>query len=173
MKYEAELQKALRIHTVEALNGVFEKIYNSYFKLGLFIASQYLQHEDALDVVENVFTKFYIQIIEENKCDIRDIKRYLCSTVKNESVRELYQNKNKSSFDDDKHYLKDNNMFADYELLVKELTKEEQFIITEHVLLDRTFKDIALEMNKPINTVKSLYRRGCQKARRRLTWVKE
>ena len=55
------------------------------------------------------------------------------------------------------------------ETLFANLSNEEQYIVSEHVLLDRKFKDLANELNKPLFTVTSIYRRGIMKIKRRIS----
>ena len=94
MKIEAELQNALRLNSKDKVNYVFEKIYNDYFKLGMFIALQYLNEHDAIEVVDDIFVSFFEKILKEKKLEILNIKQYLCTSIKNNSLRMLV-NKNK------------------------------------------------------------------------------
>ena len=71
-------------------------------------------------------------------------------------------------YNDDIDYQKEEEPIYLIETLFAELSNEEQYIITEHAILDRKFKDIANELNKPLFTVTSIYRRGIMKIKRKL-----
>jgi len=172
MKNEAELQIALRNGNKDEIDSIFERIYNSYFKLGMFIARQYLDYENSLEIVDEAFVNFYKRILLEQKCEIKNIKQYLCVSIKNASIKESNRINVMVPFDENINYQKNKNV-SSVEQLLQEFNEIEQYIITEHVLLDKTFNEIAIELNKPMNTIKSIYRRGCQKARRKLSWIKK
>ena len=169
MKIEAELQNALRLNSKDKVNYVFEKIYNDYFKLGMFIALQYLNEHDAIEVVDDIFVSFFEKILKEKKNEILNIKQYLCASIKNNSLKKLKEQRNTLPYNDDIDYQKEEESIYLNETLFAELSNEEQYIITEHAILDRRFKDIANELNKPLFTVTSIYRRGIMKIKRRLS----
>lgn len=81
--------------------------------------------------------------------------------------KKVRKTKNMVVYDDDINYSNKNDIFLIDNLLAG-LNKLEQIIITEHALLERKFKDIAKDLNKPLFTVTSIYRRGIQKIRRRI-----
>ena len=169
MKIEAELQNALRQNSKEKVNHAFEKIYNGYFKLGMFIALQYLNEHDAIEVVDDIFVSFFEKVLKEKKLEILNIKQYLCASIKNSSLKKLKEQRNILPYNDDIDYQKEEEPIYLIETLFAELSNEEQYIITEHAILDRKFKDIANELNKPLFTVTSIYRRGIMKIKRRLS----
>ena len=169
MKIEAELQNALRLNSKDKVNYVFEKIYNDYFKLGMFIALQYLNEHDAIEVVDDLFVSFFEKILKEKKNEILNIKQYLCTSIKNSSLRKLKEQRNTLPYNDDIDYQKEEEPIYLIETLFANLSNEEQYIIMEHAILDRKFKDIANELNKPLFTVTSIYRRGINKIKRRLS----
>ena len=169
MKIEAELQNALRLNSKDKVNYVFEKIYNDYFKLGMFIALQYLNEHDAIEVVDDIFVSFFEKVLKEKKLEILNIKQYLCASIKNSSLKKLKEQRNILPYNDDIDYQKEEEPIYLIETLFAELSNEEQYIITEHAILDRKFKDIANELNKPLFTVTSIYRRGIMKIKRRLS----
>ena len=167
MKIEAELQNALRLNSKEKVNYVFEKIYNDYFKLGMFIALQYLNEHDSLEIVDDTFVSFFEKIFNEKKCEIKNIKQYLCISIKNASLKKIKEIKSTLLYTDDIDYQKEEGPIYLIEKLFANLTNEEQYIISEHALMDKKFKDIASELNKPLFTVTSIYRRGIMKIKRR------
>ena len=169
MKIEAELQNALRQNSKEKVNYVFEKIYSGYFKLGMFIALQYLNEHDAIEIVDDIFVSFFEKVLKEKKSEILNIKQYLCASIKNSSLKKLKEQRNTLPYNDDIDYRKEEESIYLIETLFAELSNEEQYIITEHAILDRKFKDIANELNKPLFTVTSIYRRGIMKIKRRLS----
>ena len=166
MKIEAELQNALRLNSKEKVNYVFEKIYNDYFKLGMFIALQYLNEHDAIEIVDDTFVSFFEKVLKEKKCEIKNIKQYLCISIKNAALKIIKEQKNVLPYNDDIVYQKEESIYL-IETLFASLTNEEQYIISEHALMNKKFKDIASELNKPLFTVTSIYRRGIMKIKRR------
>ena len=166
MKIEAELQKALRLNSKEKVNCVFEKIYSDYFKLGMFIALQYLNEHDAVEIVDDTFVSFFEKVLKEKKCEIKNIKQYLCISIKNAALKIIKEQKNVLPYNDDIVYQKEESIYL-IETLFASLTNEEQYIISEHALMNKKFKDIASELNKPLFTVTSIYRRGIMKIKRR------
>ncbi|HHT67363.1 MAG TPA: sigma-70 family RNA polymerase sigma factor [Erysipelotrichaceae bacterium] len=174
MKIEAELQNALRLNSKDKVNCVFEKIYNSYFKLGMFIALQYLDEHNSIEIVDDAFVSFFEIVLKNKRCDIKNIKQYLCASIKNASIKKLKELKNLVSFNEDIDYHQnDCNDIYLIEKLFAELSNEEQHIITEHIILDKTFNEISDELKKPLNSVKSTYRRAILKARRKELWLKK
>lgn len=169
MKIEAELQNALKLNSKDKVNIVFETIYNDYFKLGMFIALQYLNEHDAIEIVDDTFVSFFSKLLKEKKCEIKSIKQYLCASIKNAAIKEANERKKIIPYNDEIDYQKEDDSLFLIENMLAGLNKEEQFIITEHVLLDRKFKDIANELKKPLFTVTSIYRRGIIKIKRRLS----
>ena len=169
MKIEAELQNALRSNSKDQVNLVFETIYTGYFKLGMFIALQYLNEHDAIEIVDDVFVSFFNRLLKEKKCEIKNIKQYLCTSIKNAAIKESNERKKIIPYNDEIDYQKEDDSLFLIENMLAGLNKEEQFIITEHILLDRKFKDIANELKKPLFTVASIYRRGIIKIKRRLS----
>ena len=166
MKIEAELQNALRLNSKDKVNCAFEKIYSDYFKLGMFIALQYLNEHDAIEIVDDTFVSFFEKILSEKRCEIKNIKQYLCTSIKNASLKKIKEQKNVLPYNDDIVYQKEEPVYL-IETLFASLTNEEQYIISEHALMDKKFKDIASELNKPLFTVTSIYRRGIMKIKRR------
>ena len=173
MKIEAELQKALRLNSKDKVNCVFEKIYSDYFKLGMFIALQYLSEHDAVEIVEDVFVSFFEKVLKEKKCEIKNIKQYLCTSIKNASLKKIKELKNILPYNDDIDYQKEEEPIYLIETLFANLNNEEQYIISEHILLDKTFNEIASELNRPLNSIKSTYRRALIKARRKESWLRK
>ncbi len=86
---------------------------------------------------------------------------------KKRSPEKVRETKNTIAYDDDINYSNKNDIFL-IDNLFAGLNKLEQIIITEHALLERKFKDIAKDLNKPLFTVTSIYRRGIQKIKRRI-----
>ncbi len=165
MKIEAELQNALRQNSKEKVNYVFEKIYSGYFKLGMFIALQYLNEHDAIEIVDDIFVSFFEKVLKERKSEIKNIKQYICVSIKNSSLKKLKEQRNTLPYNDEINYQKEEDRYS-IETLFAKLNEKEQYIITEHALLDRTFKDIANELNQSLSTIKSIYRRGIIKIKR-------
>lgn len=165
MTIEAELQNALKLFSENEVNCVFEKIYVNYFKLGMFVALQYLAEQEAVDIVDDVFVSFFEKMLRERKSEIKNIKQYICVSIKNSSLKKLKEQRNTLPYNDEINYQKEEERYS-IETLFAKLNEKEQYIITEHALLDRTFKDIANELNQSLSTIKSIYRRGIIKIKR-------
>ena len=168
MNIEAELQKALKHNSLEKVNNIFEKIYCGLFKLGMFVALQYLDENNAIEIVDDIFVSFFEKIINEKRCEIQNIKQYICVSIKNASLKRIKEQKKMIPYNDDIDYQKNDGPIYSFETLFAELNNEEQYIITEHVLIGRTFKDISNELCKPLFTIASIYRRGIMKIKRRV-----
>ena len=173
MKIEAELQNALRQNSKEKVNHAFEKIYNGYFKLGMFIALQYLNEHDAIEVVDDIFVSFFEKVLKEKKNEILNIKQYLCTSIKNSSLKKLKEQRNTLPYNDDIDYQKEEKPIYLIETLFANLSNEEQYIITERIILNKTFNEISTELHKPLNSIKSTYRRALIKARRKESWLRK
>ena len=167
LKIENELLNALRENSKEKINCVFERIYNDYFKLGMFVAMQYLDESHSIDVVEDVFVNLFEKILKDRVFKIKNIKQYLCSSIKNASLKKIAESKSLVSFNEDVDYTCKKEISIEINNLFLDLNKDEIYIITEHAMMDKKFKVIATELNKPINTVTSIYRRGILKIKRR------
>ena len=167
MKVEAELQKALKLNSKDKINYVFGRIYNDHFKLGMFIALQYLNEEDAVEVVDNVFVSFFERILKEKECDVSNIRRHLCISIKDSSLKKLKDRRNAPPCKGNIGYQKEEKPTPIIGTSFAELSNEEQYIITEHALLNRKFKDISNDLNKSLFTVASMYSRGMTKIKRR------
>lgn len=173
MKIEAELQNALKLNSENKVNCAFEKIYVDYFKLGMFIALQYLDEHDAVEIVEDVFVSFFEKLLKKKECEIKNIKQYLCTSIKNASLNKIKELKNMLPYNDDIDYQKGEESIYLIETLFADLNNEEQYIISEHIILDKTFNEIASELNRPLNSIKSTYRRAIMKARKKELWLKK
>ena len=107
------------------------------------------------------------------KSEISNIKQYLCTSIKNNSLKRLKEQRNTLPYNDDIDYQKEEEPIYLIETLFAELSNEEQYIITEHIILDKTFNEIASELNRPLNSIKSTYRRAIMKARKKELWLKK
>lgn len=154
----------------ERINDLFEQIYNEHFRLLYFVAYSYINNEQIVeDLVQNAFVDFFNRCLEGNQIkDIKNVKSYLCSIVKHESLKEkkrLFLND--SSFDIDSIPNNEKQKISEIYLneLLKILNKDELGILVDHVFLDQTFKEISQERGVPLNTIKSKYRRAIVKFR--------
>ena len=178
MKYSIILNLALRNGSAEKVKEVFTSIYNDYFKIGVFLAKQYLEDDDAIDVAEDVFVSFYETVINEKKCEIKNIKQYLCTSIKNNAIK-VSNDKKKYAYLNEEAYqeqeIEDDHKEEIEELnqVFEELDKIEQYIIVEHAIFDKSLVGIAKEMNKSKNTIKSIYYRAIIKLRKELTWIRK
>ena len=72
MNLETKLKNSIIKKDEVLLDSVFEEIYNKYFNLSAFIISKYVKNKlDVVELVNDVFFKFYEKIIET---EINNIK---------------------------------------------------------------------------------------------------
>lgn len=167
-----EITKKLKKSNKEDTLLLFEDIYNKYYKLLYFVAFSYLKEEQKTeDVVQDVFLTFFEKCInEELESQVKNIKSYLCSCVKNAALKEM-KRQNKISNVEDIELFADLNKKDVIEInlrkILKDLDKETIGIINDHIFLNLSFKEIAKQSNSSINTIKSKYRRAIQKIRRK------
>lgn len=171
MSIEEKLRLALYFADEKKIHEVFNEIYTTYGKLIYFTISKYLNnHEDIEDLTQEVFLKFFNNL---NKNDIRNIKYYLVTAAKNTALNFLRNQKLEIELDEKDmiEELCDNKESDSYEDIINDvkeiLNDEESYIVLQHVVSDRSFKDIADEYGKNINTIMAKYYRAIKKIQKR------
>lgn len=174
MGVEKELARALASKNRISIDHCFGHIFDLYYKLCVFIAAPYVDTSDeAEDIAQDVFVKFFNSVLENKEFNIQNIKQYLCKASRNRAINLAKHN---SVI---KNVPFDESVFPSYDLspsfaseqlrkLWANLSIHEKQLLIDHVFLDRPFKDIADDTCQSINTIKSQYRRLILKLRKEL-----
>lgn len=171
MSIEEKLRLALNFADEKKTHEVFNEIYITYGKLVYFTISKYINHhEDIEDLTQEVFLKFFNNLDKNN---IRNIKYYLVTAAKNNALNFLRDQKLEIELDEkelvEELLVKDES--TSYEEIIEELEEilndEESYIVLQHVVNDRSFKNIAAEYGKNINTIMAKYYRAIKKIQKR------
>lgn len=171
MSMEQKLRLALKFADEQMIHETFNEIYITYGKLVYFTISKYIENRsDVEDLTQEVFLKFFNGL---NKTEVKNIKYYLLTSAKNTAINFLRSKK--IEFELDERILfdtlcdkEDGNLCGD---IIKDLksflTKEEVYIILQHVLYDKSFKEISNECGKHISTIMAKYYRSINKIRKK------
>ena len=172
MSMEQKLRMALKFADEQMIHKTFNEIYTNYGKLVYFTISKYIKNSnDIEDLTQEVFLNFFNGL---NKTEIKNIKYYLVTSAKNISFNFL-RNK-KIEFELDERILFDAlcdkeegdpcivDIIKDLKLF---LNKEDVYILLEHVLYNRSFKEISKECGKHISTIMAKYYRSIKKIRKK------
>lgn len=127
-----------------------------------FIKNKIKKHEDAEDIVQNVFVSLYKAI---NRFDQeKPIKPYLFQIVKNE-LKMFYRRHKPTLPLNEEIYIEEKEKNIYDEKILTSLKEKERDILLMCVS-GYSYKEIARRLKKPINTVKSIIRRAREKARK-------
>jgi len=143
----------------------YRYIVNRYSKkIRNFIYQKLFDKEDVDDLVQNVFLNFYKATgrFDENK----KVVPYLFQIVKNE-LKMYYRSKKVTVSLDETFYLQDDRLVVDnweesneeIKINLKKLPNNQRNSL--HLLSEGfSYEEIALKLKKPINSVRTLIRRG-------------
>lgn len=169
MILEKKLEKAIKNEDIIQMDYVFEEIYNKYYNLVSYIISQYIKNiNDIEELVNDTFVNFYNNCF---KVKIDNIKYYLVKSSKNISID--FIKKKQVIYEYNEDYI--NNYKEDREktiydeimiLLEKCLSKEEIKIILLYNIDCYSLKEISKMLNKPYNSVVSIYNRAIKKVKK-------
>ena len=172
MSMEQKLRLALKFADEQMIHETFNEIYITYGKLVYFTISKYIENSnDIEDLTQEVFLNFFNRL---NNTEIKNIKYYLVTSAKNTAINFL-RNK-KIEFELDERILfetlceKDegNSCIEIIKDLKLFLNNEEVYIILQHTLYDKSFKEISNECGKHISTIMTKYYRSISKIRKRV-----
>lgn len=171
MIIEQKLKLALKFADEQKIHEVFNQIYVKYGKLVYFMISKYVDNpQDIEDLTQEVFLKFFNGL---HKTEINNIKYYLVTSAKNIAINFLRSKQVTCELDerilfDNLCEKEDGNDCID---IIKDLRSflkdEEVYIVLQHVINCRSFKDISNECGKHINTIMAKYYRAITKIRKR------
>lgn len=171
MSIETKLNNALKSKNETIINSVFEEIYQKYGKIVYLRLFEYLGKKDVVeDLLQDVFVSFFNNL---NKIKLNNIKYYLLVSAKNKALDYLKSQNNDLIIDS--NYVYDNEEIIESktsiefnELIFKMksiLTKEEIDIVLKHIVDGYSFKKIAKEQSKSINSVLTKYYRALKKVK--------
>ena len=145
----------------------FNCVYNKYYKLVCFCISQYIKSkEDIEEIANDTFLNFFNNLskLDENK----NIKYYLLVIAKNNAISFLRKNNKYVTLTDEAlKFIPYEQTYESNEIIDKlknVLSKEELYLIVEHLIIGSTFKEISTDINVSINTIMSKYQRAMKKA---------
>lgn len=172
MILEKKLEKAIKNSNNNQIDYVFEEIYNKYYNLVSYIISQYIKNNnDVEELVNDTFVNFYNSLF---KVQIDNIKYYLVKSSKNISLDFIKKKKIVYEYNEDyvNNYKEEDEatMYDEIMILLEKcLSKEEIKIILLHNIDCYTLKEIANIINKPYNSVISIYNRAIKKVKKEVT----
>jgi RNA polymerase sigma-70 factor, ECF subfamily len=164
------------------INGVddsFRILINRYTTLVYNFVYRFVGKDNASDVTQDVFIKVW-KNIKNFDIEKSSFKTWLFTIVRNTTIDFLRKKKSIvfSSLDSEdfvfSENIRDENPLSDEEIskleekkiinkYLDKLNEIEKTIIMLHFEEELTFKEIGEVLNKPLNTVKSYYRRGLLK----------
>ena len=149
---DKDIIKKIKNGEIDYYSYIVKKYTNSIFK---FIERKLFKKDEVDDLVQNVFISFYKAIEKFN--EQRPIKPYLFQIVQNEL--KMYFRSYKKSVPIDERIIsqhKDEDIqIEDFKLLNKQ---EKQ--VFGYISEGYKYQDIAELFKKPLNTIKSIVRRG-------------
>lgn len=141
---------------IDQYSYIVKKYTTSIYR---YIERRLFKKEDTDDLVQNVFISFYKAI---DRFDVKKlIKPYLFQIVQNE-LKMYYRSKKLSVPLNEDFYLVDDRLIDnahDIENHIKLLNNQEKEIFL-HIIDGYSYEEISRKIKKPLNTVKSLVRRG-------------
>lgn len=166
------ISKIIKKRNQEDIKNLFEQIYKKYFRLLYFVSFGYLKNEQNVeDVVQNIFVIFFQKCFDHKFISkINDVKSYLCTCARNDSIREIKKLNLKDESIDINNFQSSVEKHVEHDLryIISNLNDEEIDLLNRHIFLELSFKEIANELNSSINTVKSKYRRAILKIRKKV-----
>lgn len=139
----------------------FEYFVKAHSKpLYFYVKKKITNNHDASDILQNSFIKAYKSI---DKFDTaKEFYPYLFTIVKNEMTDYYRKKKYDIQLTEDSAMYEENFVSEEKELnsLTKNIKAEYKKVIKLYYLEGFSYNEIAEKINKPINTVKTLLRRG-------------
>lgn len=149
-----------------------------------FVRRLYNNEHDARDITQEVFIKVWKSIHKYNPN--QNFKTWLFTIARNTTIdwlrkrkEQVFSDLNPNDDEDFEDTLVDNEPLPDAIFAQKELRInlesflnilpiDQKTIILLHIIEDMTFDEISLILEKPLNTIKSYYRRGITRLRESL-----
>lgn len=168
MNLSKALYVAYQQGNTKKIEQLFDKIYEQYADLVFVLISKYVFiKEDIEELTNDVFISFFTHLEDLNPK--KNFKYYLMTSAKNQALSYLRRWNRYVTVDMDSIEAQ-HHEDSSYTELIEEwkrcITEEEIRLILKHVLEGYELKEIANLEHRPINTVKSCYRRAIQKLRK-------
>ena len=158
--HDKEIIKKIKNGEIDFYSYIVKKYTTQIYQ---YIKAKLFKKEEVDDLVQNVFISFYKAI--ENFNEEKPIKPYLFQIVKNE-LKMYFRSYKKNIPLDEKIVFEDK-----YEELkikdIKFLNSQEK-VIFEYINEGYSYEEVAKFVKKPLNTVKSIVRRGRLKIKKNL-----
>jgi len=150
--YDKKIIRKIKNGEIDFYAYIVKKYTTSIYQ---YIWARLYKKEEVDDLVQNVFISFYKAIEKFN--DEKPIKPYLFQIVKNE-LKMYYRSYKKNLPLDEGVVFEDN--YEEFKIKdIKSLNNQEKLIF-EYINKGYTYEEIANLVKKPINTIKSIVRRG-------------
>lgn len=151
---DKDIIKKIKNGQIDNYSYIVKKYTTSIYR---YIERKLFKKDEVDDLVQNVFISFYkaVEKFDEKK----PIKPYLFQIVQNE-LKMYYRSKKPTTSLNDNIYLVDDrsqdNNINDY---LSHLNQEERNIF-QYINKGYSYEEIGKQLKKPINTIKSIVRRG-------------
>ncbi|MDB5204187.1 MAG: putative Sigma-70 family, polymerase ECF-type sigma factor [Candidatus Taylorbacteria bacterium] len=166
----------------ESLNILVNKYLSHIYN---FVKRLYNNESDATDITQEVFIKVWKNIRKYNPN--QNFKTWLFTIARNTTVdwmrkKKVYTFSDLESPDDDESFgdklidseplpeaiFTQKELKTNLEKLLIVLHPDQKTVILLHISEDMTFDEISKVLKKPLNTIKSHYRRGIEKLRKNI-----
>lgn len=173
MSWEKKLAQALKRGDGDEVWKVCSEIFDEYHRLVFAVSYQILgDREDAEDASQEAFVSFFSKL--DSQKEFSSIKYYLLSSARfisyrikrEKETREEEFPEERLGFSEDITKRLDESQAM--QALQASLTEEEFALVLEHVLEEKTFREIAEERGVSENSISSKYKRTLDKARKAL-----
>lgn len=157
----------------------FEKIYRASFpSLSKYVLFRVAQASDMEDLLQNVYTDFYRNVLMKKK-EVNDVDAYLMQMTQNE-LKKYYRFKKKAPItlidEDDNAWVQEipdadnphlhvieRSTLEEIETALKRLDFPQQQVLIAKLKLEMTFAEIALSLRVNENTIKARYYRALER----------
>lgn len=147
----------------EGNEKAFDCLYNKYYRLVYYQAFLIVKNqEDAEDITQSVFIKFYTSVSNLNVTI--NVKNYLSQMSRNLAI-DVYRKKTKQEANIDAENLvdkSDQSPLIDFHGLLEE---EENQILILRINFSYSFKEIASDLNKTVGYVQAKYYKALDKVK--------
>lgn len=163
---------ALKGNNEHEIDLAFQHLYNKYSKLVyLCILTIVGDRRDAEELTDDTFIKVFNnrkRLIEQ-----KNIKYYILTIAKNLAIDFLRKKRIEITFDDDFVFsYVDTPKNIELESIIDEIEKclnfDETELVLKHILFGETFKEMAEEYGKSIDTIKTKYFRAINKVHKEM-----
>ncbi|PIP63777.1 hypothetical protein CO165_04105 [Candidatus Roizmanbacteria bacterium CG_4_9_14_3_um_filter_33_18] len=151
---DKDIIKKIRNGEINYYSFIVKKYTTSIYR---YIERKLFKKDEVDDLVQNVFISFYkaIEKFDERK----PIKPYLFQIVQNELKMYYRSQKLTTSLNDNIYLIDDRSQDNNIDDYLSHLNQEERNIF-QHINKGYSYEEIGKLFKKPVNTIKSIIRRG-------------